>query len=105
MVGVGGKSMSGAAAIVIKQNRWMKQFEELGATSLDGAVAAHDIKNSDSWLFKRMVSKGVFILTAAGKLYMDESEAEQFRRTRRIKMTVGLLVGFAIVALILILVK
>jgi hypothetical protein len=105
MAGVGGKSMSGGTVIVIKQNRWMKQFEELGATSLDAAVAAHDIRNSDSWLFKRMVSKGVFILTADGRLYMDESEAEQFRRTRRIKMTVGFLVGLAIVAVILILAK
>jgi hypothetical protein len=97
--------MSGAAAvIIIKQNRWMRQCEALGAISPDSAVVAQDIKNTDSWLFKRMVSKGVFILTGDGKLYMDQSAAKQFCTTRRIKMIMGLLLG-VIVVMILVLTK
>ncbi len=97
--------MSGAAVMIIKQNRWMRQCEALGAVSPDSAVAVEEIRNTDSWLFKRMVSKGVFILTENGKLYMDPSVAKQFCKTRRIKVIMGLLLGLIIVLIIRVLTK
>jgi len=93
--------MSGAAIIIVRQNRWMRRFEELRSLSPDTAVRPSEVGRTDSWLFKRMVSKGVFLTTPDGKLFMDMHQAEQFRSARRTRALVALAVSVAIVVLIL----
>jgi len=94
--------MSGAAIIIIRQNRWMRRFEELGALSPDTAVPPGEIGRTYSWLFQRMVSKGVFLATPDGKLFMDIHKAEQFRSARRTRALVLLVVAVMIAVLILV---
>ncbi len=94
--------MGAAAVIVRRQDRWMKRFRELDAISPENAVPAEEIASSDSWVFNRMVSKGVFKPTADGKFYMDEVMAGQFRKIRRTKIAAFVLVGLTIYVLVLI---
>ncbi len=83
--------MNGAEVIIIRQNRWMRQFRGLGALSPAAAVEPDSINGSGSWLFGRMVKKGVFVSTPEGKLYMNEAAAGAFKRWRRWSVLLGIL--------------
>jgi len=93
--------MNGAEVIIIRQNRWIRQFWKLGAVSPATAVEPDSIKGSGSWLFGRMVKKGVFVSTSGGKLYMDEVAAGAFKRWRRWRVFWGVLIILVTVILFL----
>ena len=63
--------MSGAV-VVVHQNRLMRQFREAKATAPKSASTLTDIGCRNSWVFRRMVARGVFIETNDGRFYMDE---------------------------------
>jgi hypothetical protein len=87
--------MSGGA-VVMYQNRLMRRFRDAGATSPKTAVALADIGCRNSWVFRRMAARSVFMETADGRYYMDANAARQFVETRRQRILTFLAVAIVI---------
>ena len=73
--------MSGAVVVTL-QNRLMQRFRDAKATAPQSAITLEDIGCQNSWVFRRMVARGVFIETGEGRYYMDEDAARRFVRRR-----------------------
>lgn len=73
--------MSGGA-VVMYQNRLMRRFRDAKATAPDSAKTPAEIGCRNSWTFRRMAAKGVFIETDDGRYYMDENAARWFVKRR-----------------------
>ena len=81
-----------AAAIVLKQNRLMRNFRAAGATSPATARTPEDIGCRQGWIFRRMIARGVLVPAGNGKFYMNEDAARAFVQRRRLKALVALAV-------------
>ena len=81
--------MSGAV-VVVHQNRLMRQFREAKATAPKSASTLTEIGCWNSWVFRRMVARGVFIEASAGRFYMDEEKARCFVKRRWQRMFIYL---------------
>ena len=95
--------MSGAV-VVIHQNRLMRRFRDAKATDPKAATTLADIGCRNSWIFRRMVARGVFVETMDGSYYMDDEAARRFvkRRWRVIFIFLAVvIVGFAILNMLL----
>jgi hypothetical protein len=73
--------MSGA--VVVRQNRLIERFRAARALDSPSARLLAEVGCRDSWVFRRMVAKGVFVEAAEGRYYLDERGAQRFVRTRR----------------------
>lgn len=89
--------MSGGAVILMRQNRIIRRFVEVRAVSPDTAVPLEDIGCRRSWIFRRLITRGVIVETEDG-YYLDEAAAEKFIRSRntRILIITGVLVVIAL---------
>ena len=74
--------MSGGV-ILMHQNRLMRRFRDAMATDPKSATTLADIGCRNSWIFRRMVARGVFIETGERQYYMDEDAAQWFVKRRR----------------------
>ena len=90
--------MNAGAAIVGRQNRYMRRFEEAGATSPADASTLEALGCRRSFSFGRLLQRGVFVEVEDGRYYLDVVSAEAFRARRRIVVLVA--VGIAVVAVI-----
>jgi hypothetical protein len=90
--------MSGAA-VILKQNQLMRRFADAGATDPATAKVPEDIGCRQRWIFRRMVSRGVFVPVGDGQFYMDVGAADEFKRRRR--KTALILVGLVLVLCLL----
>ena len=81
--------MSGAI-VVVHQNRLLRRFREAQAKAPKSASTLADIGGRNSWVFRRMVARGVFIETSAGRFYMDEDAARLFVKRRWQRMLIYL---------------
>jgi hypothetical protein len=72
----------GGAVVVMHQNRLMQQFRDAMATSPNTAKTLVEIGCPNSWTFRRMTAKGVFVETDDGRYYMDEEAARGFVKRR-----------------------
>ena len=86
--------MSGA--VIMHQNRLIRRFQEAEATRPKSAKSLMDIGCRNSWVFRRMVAKGVFVETRDGRYYMDEGAARLFVAARRRRMLTFLAVAVVI---------
>ena len=95
-----GLAMSGAV-VVMRQNRLMQRFRDAEATDPKSAIALEDIGCRNSWIFRRMVARGVFIESGKGQYYMDEGAARWFVKRRRRVMFIFIAVSILIFAVVL----
>jgi len=72
--------MSGA--VVVYQNRLMRRFQDAKATDPRSATTLAEIGCRNSWIFRRMAARGVFIETDDGRFYMNEDAARRFVKRR-----------------------
>jgi hypothetical protein len=94
--------MSGAA-VIIRQNRLIRQFREAGATAPALARPLSEIGVRYSWVFRRMAGRGVFVRVTDDRYYMDEEAVTAFlaRRTRvLLTFTIVVMVAFVIYLLV-----
>jgi hypothetical protein len=94
--------MSGAV-VVMNQNRLMRRFQDAKATGPTSATTLAESGCRNSWIFRRMVARGVFVETDDGRFYMDEDAARRFVRRRWRVAFVFLavvIIGFAILQLL-----
>ena len=73
--------MSGAV-VVMHQNRLMRRFQDAKATDPKSARTLAEIGCRNSWIFRRMAARGVFIETEDGRFYIDEDAARRFVKRR-----------------------
>ena len=92
--------MSGAV-IVTLQNRLMQRFRDAKATAPKSAITLEDIGCQNSWVFRRMAARGVFVETGKGQYYMDEDAARWFVKRRRRMMFIFIAVSILVLALVL----
>ncbi|MCK6483041.1 MAG: hypothetical protein HUU22_15715 [Phycisphaerae bacterium] len=78
--------MTPAAMIIRRQNQYMRVFQERGATTPRNAQSLEELGLRNSWIFRRMVSRGVFLTSAGDRWFMSEAEADSFVRRRRWKL-------------------
>lgn len=95
--------MSGAAVIVAKQNRLMRRFREAEATCPKTALTLEQMRCPDSWIFRRLMARGVFVEATPGRYYIDEAAADDFVRMRRARMLWILAVVLALCGLMFLL--
>jgi len=82
-------ALSGAMAasvVVVRTKQLQRRFKIAGATSSKHAVTLQSLGMVYTWLFDRMVGRGVFVSTPDGRYYLDEKAAD--RRSRRIRIFV-----------------
>jgi hypothetical protein len=75
--------MSAAAVIVARQNKLIRRFREAGATTPKFARSLEDLGCRNSWIFRRLVTRGIFVETKPGRYFVDEFAADEFVRVRR----------------------
>lgn len=83
--------------IVLKQNKYMKLFSDLGAIDAEHAISMNNHGIMGHHVFDRMVRRNIFIECERGKFYMDVNAAIRFRELRRKRAVVAVIVGLAIV--------
>lgn len=69
--------------ILRRQNQYMRVFQERGATTPPNARSLEELGLRNSWIFRRMVSRGVFLTSANDRWFMSEAAADNFVRRRR----------------------
>jgi hypothetical protein len=89
--------MSAGAAVIHKQNKLIQVFNEIGAKDAEHAIFIERFGIRRSYVFNRMVLRGVFIESEPDKFYIDNDTVpvfiEQRRRRAFIALGVVLLIG------------
>lgn len=91
--------MSAAAVILLKRAKYLRAFREAQATSPDTAKPLMQLGIRDSFLFRRMVSRGVFVALPDGRYYLSEPEAQTSDARLWTTMLVLIILGLLILAL------
>ena len=96
--------MSGSEHLVILwiQRRLVRKFREACATVPKQATTLQELGIRRSFVFKRMVRKGIFCLVGEDRYYLDEEASE--RHFRRAKIGIFVAVGVVLVVLLIYLV-
>jgi hypothetical protein len=90
--------MSGASVVIHKQNKYIRTFNELGAVDEAHSIELEEAGIRRSYVFSRMVDRGVFIKCWNGKFYIDNDAAERFKGMRRKRAVVALIVMLVLFA-------
>ena len=93
--------MSAAAAIFRRRKQLVRRFAEEGALSSDKAISLAKVGMRRSWIFKQMVSRGVFVAVGDDRYYMNEQAAEEFLEAQRRRVLVGTLILFVVFVIVL----
>lgn len=72
-----------AAAIIVRQNRYINAFADAGATSPQRATSLEELGQRDSWIFRRMVASGVFVPEKENRFSLEEAAGAGFIERRR----------------------
>lgn len=89
--------------IIRRQNRFLGAFRAAGAVSPASARTLDELGVRETWIFRRMVERGVFQQSADGRWYLDEPAAGTFIRHRRRRILVFLAIAIVVMVLVLIL--
>ena len=86
--------MTATTVILAQMNKYIRIFREAGATSPEASIipTEHGIRNS--FVFQKLVRRGVFVRLGNGRYYMDEKQEDAYRRKR---MNLVLLLVFLVV--------
>jgi len=91
--------MSGES-VLIKQNLLMRKFRKAEAVDAGRAKTLAELGIRNSFIFRRMAERGVFIETGDDAYFMDVEAAAEFRvHRRRILFFIFLLIGVALLVI------
>ena len=95
--------MSAAAVIILRRKKFVRRFAEQGATSPDRAIPFDAVAMRRSWIFDRMVSRGVFVGLDHDRFYMNREAARAFlaAQRRRVLTVAGILLVVSVIVVIL----
>jgi hypothetical protein len=93
--------MNGSEHLIIlwMQKRLVQKFREACATLPNQAMTLQDLGIRRSFIFKRMVRKGIFRLAGEDRYYLDEEASEH--HFRRAKTLIFAAAGIAVAVLLL----
>ena len=94
--------MSAAAVIILRRKKFIRRFAEQDATSPDRAISFADVGMRRSWVFDRMVSRGVFVGLDHDRFYMNQEAARAFlaAQRRRVLTVAGILLVVSVIVVI-----
>ncbi len=75
--------MGAAAVVIARQNRYLRAFQQAGATSAECARSLADLGLRDSRIFRGLLRRG-YIVAAAGGYYVNMVRVAERRRRGRI---------------------
>ena len=90
------QNMSAAAAILIRQRRMIRRYRDAGAIDSLHACCPEDLGLRRSWLFNRMIDRGVFVPVGDGRCFLDLQGAQRFREIQRRRAGVLLIVAIVL---------
>lgn len=90
--------MSGASSVIHKQNKLIRLFNEIGATVPEHAIFIEDFNIRRSYVFERMVSRGVFVECEPGKFFIDNEMVPTFIRSRKNRVFIAMVAVLAVMA-------
>ena len=88
-----------AAVILARQRRMIRRFRDTGATDPLRACRPEDLGIRRSWLFNRMIDRGVFIPIGDGRYFLDLDGAHRFRENQRLRALILLIVALVLFVL------
>ena len=97
--------MNGGTVIAVRQNKYIRSFRRAGADAPQSARTLEDLHLRDSWIFRRMVGRGIFVPADQDRWYISESAAENFLRARRTIVLSFVVVSLAILVIALIVLR
>lgn len=89
-----------APLVLPQQNRLMRRFRQAGAITPPSARPPQDVGCRNSWIFRRLVARGVFIEAKPGRYYINEVAADEFVRLRRARMLEEFAIALVLAALV-----
>jgi hypothetical protein len=75
--------MSGASAVIHKQNKFINKFNSAGAIAPESAVSLEELGIRRSYIFDRMASEGVFVECENGNFFINNQAVQGFKERRR----------------------
>jgi hypothetical protein len=94
--------MSGAAVIIRRQRRAMRQFREAGAMSAKQAKTFGEVGARQSRSVNWLIRAGVLVEVSDGRFYLDEQAARRYEQ-RRLQRVMIALIATAVFVLVLLL--
>lgn len=88
----GASGVSGGAVIVM-QNRFLRRFRDAGATAPERAATLDELGCRSTFVFRRMVDRGVFVASGEERFHLDEQAAVEFLQRRRRMVLLFMLFG------------
>ena len=85
--------MSAGAVLVIRMRRIVEAFRGAGAIHPARAVRPVDLNLKPSFLFQRLVQRGVLVAVDAERFYLNEEAEARYRRRRQAIVLLVLAVG------------
>lgn len=92
-----------AAVVMIRQNRIIEAYRDVGATTPAAAVDPATLDVRKSLPFRALVRRGVLRESEAGRYYLVEREVPLLRARRRMVLGIFMMLGAVGVALALLL--
>lgn len=89
--------------MLIKQNRYIRQFKQLEATSPGTAVRPEEYGISKSIAFKKLLKQKIIIQTYDDHFYLNALLADEMRTRRRVTILFLFIIIFSILIISLIL--
>lgn len=91
--------MSAAAVIARRRRRLIRKFRDAGATDPCHTTTPEMLGERHSWIFDRLVRRGVFQSVPDGTYYLDEPAADEYQRRRRTRALIitGIMLGVFLV--------
>jgi predicted nucleic acid-binding Zn ribbon protein len=89
--------MSAPAVILIKMNRYIRIFREAGATNPSQSIIPEEHGIRNSYIFKKLVRKGILIPVDDQRYYLDEVKEADDRKRRRTMVSILLLLIVALI--------
>lgn len=92
--------MSGGALIIMRQKRYIRAFQEAGATAPSTAKTLEEVRCRPSWILNRLVARGVLIAGEGNRYYLDVNASDRLLAFRR-RIALWLIVVFLAIVLLL----
>lgn len=89
--------MSGGAIVIHKQNELIRSFNQAGAVDAEHAIYINKYGIRRSYVFDRMVLRGVFVECEPGKFYIDNDTVPDFIKQRRSRVIIMLSLVLALI--------
>lgn len=84
--------------VSIPSRTYIHKFRQVDATSAENAMTLADLGLPDTWIFRRMVSKGVFVPCEEGRFYLQEAAVRGFIKAERTRLAIGGLILLLLLA-------